>query len=88
MHGVNGIENCLVIMIISVFEPFEQQRLFYLTLATRYCKSLVGNDYFWPARDVLVMEDALYFYHKRIFSRRVLTTYEICKCLVGMNLSP
>jgi hypothetical protein len=88
MHGVNGIENCLVITIIYGFEPFEQQRLFCLTLVTRYCGSLVGNDYFWLARDVLVMEDAFYFYHKRIFSRKVLIAYEISKCLVGMNLSP
>jgi hypothetical protein len=88
MHGVNGIENCLVIMIISMFVPFEQERFFFLILAIGYCGSIVGNDYFWHARDVLVMEDALCFYHKRIFSRRVLTAYKIGKCLVGMNLSP
>ncbi len=88
MHGVDGIENCLIITIIYVFELFEQQRFFCLTLATRYCKSLVGNDYFWPTRNVLAMEDALCFYCKMIFSRRVLTTYEIGKCLVRMNLFP
>ncbi len=73
-HGVNGIEYCLVIMIKSMFDPFEQQIFFFLTLVIGYCGSLVGNAYFWHAKDVLVIEDALCFYHKRIFSRRVLTT--------------
>jgi hypothetical protein len=29
-----------------------------------------------------------HFYHRRIFSRRVLIAYEIGKCLVGMSLFP
>jgi hypothetical protein len=52
MHGVNGVEKCLVITIISMFK---QRKLLCFALVARYCRSLVGNDYFWLARDVLVM---------------------------------
>jgi hypothetical protein len=30
----------------------------------------------------------LHFYHKKIFSRRILIAYKIGKCLVGMKLYP
>jgi len=35
----------------------------------------VGNDCFWPIRDVSLLEEALVFYQRKAFNRRVL---EIC----------
>ncbi len=45
-YGVSGVENCILVTIISVVEVLEQQKLFYPILATQYCKSLMGNDSF------------------------------------------
>jgi hypothetical protein len=59
------VENCIVVTIISMVEAFEQQKLFYPTLTTRYCSSLVGNDYFWLAWDVFLLEETLVFPHKK-----------------------
>ncbi len=58
IYDVGGVENYIVIYIIFVFEHFEQQKLLCLTPVAKYCSSLVGNDCFWLARDVLLIEDA------------------------------
>jgi hypothetical protein len=43
-------------------EAFEEQRFFCLTLIAQYCgSSIVGNDYFWHAKDVSLLEEALVF---------------------------
>jgi len=81
---VNGVENCIIVTIIFVFEPFEQRRLFYPILVARYCKSPIGNDCFWFIKDAWVMEDAP---HEDIL-KKVSTNYKVGKYLVRMNLSP
>jgi hypothetical protein len=53
--------SCIVVTIISIVEAFEQRKLFYPTLTTRYCISLVGNDYFWLAWDVFLLGKTLVF---------------------------
>jgi hypothetical protein len=45
-HGCEGVENCIVVFVILVFEVYELRRLFCPTLATRYFGSLVGSDCF------------------------------------------
>jgi hypothetical protein len=42
-------------------EEFEQQRLFCPTPPTQYCGSLMGNDCFWPIRDVSMLEEEVIF---------------------------
>ncbi len=42
-------------------EAFEQRKLFYPILTTQYCISSVGNDYFWLAWDVSLLEETLVF---------------------------
>ncbi len=61
IYGASGVENCIVVIIVSVVEAFEQQILFCPTLATQYCGSLVGNDYFWLVMDVFMLEEKLIF---------------------------
>jgi len=59
--GASGVENCIVVTIISMVEAFEQQKLFYPTLIAQYCKSSMGNDYFWLTWDVSLLEETLVF---------------------------
>lgn len=60
-YGANGVENCIVVTIISMVEAFEQRKFFYLTLIAQYCRSSVGNDYFWLAWDVSLLDETLVF---------------------------
>jgi hypothetical protein len=64
ISDANGMENCIVVTILSMFEKFELQRLFCPTLVARYCRSSMGNDYFWHARGVSMLEEKLVFLPK------------------------
>ncbi len=61
MYGANGVESCIIITIVFMVEEFEQQRLFCLTPPTQYYGSLVGNDCFWHARDISMLEEEVIF---------------------------
>jgi hypothetical protein len=68
IHCVNGVENCLIVTIIFVFESFEQRRLFCIIIVARYRESSFGNYYFWSIKDAFMMEDApLFLPHEDIF---------------------
>jgi hypothetical protein len=46
IYGVNGMEDYIVVTIISMVEVLEERRFFYPILVAQYCGSLMGNDYF------------------------------------------
>jgi hypothetical protein len=52
IYGANGVENCIVVTIISMVEVFKERKFFCPTPTTQYCGSSMGNDCFWLVKDV------------------------------------
>jgi hypothetical protein len=47
IYGAYGVENYIVVLIKTMNENYEQQKLFCLIPSVKYCKSMVGMEVFW-----------------------------------------
>lgn len=88
IHDCEGVENCIIIFVISVFEAYKQWRLFYPIPTIKYFGSSIGSDYFWLEKEVLlnvemfilvqqevIKQEGFNNLHKRIFFCR-----DLCVC--------
>ncbi len=57
IHDYEGMENCIVVFVILVFEAYKQRKLFYSTRITRYFDFSVGSDCLWLENDVSLNVD-------------------------------
>jgi len=64
-------ETCIVVLIETMFESFEERKLFILMLAVRYFGLAIGMEIFWPFKD-LSLDDAM-------------TTTRLQQCYVSMD---
>ncbi len=54
IHSCEGVEICIIVFVILVFEAYEQRRLFDSIPIARYFGSSIGSDCFWCEKDVLL----------------------------------
>ncbi len=59
IYGPCGMENCIVILIETVFEAFEERKLFCLVLTMRYYGSSIRMEVFWPFNDLLMNDEVV-----------------------------